>query len=149
KENPGNNKEWTEHVIAHVGNIETTRAWDVDGDGFEEIVPNTPNHPLSYFKLERDASGKPTGKFSQVKVAEKQGHGLGLGDIYVDGRCEFIVTGVLVEASTDLVNGEWKFHSTWVLQHASAPIIVADVKKDGLNDIIVGKGDDYGLDWDE
>jgi hypothetical protein len=42
RENPGNNKEWAEHVIAEPGNIETTRSWDVDGDGVPEIVPNTP-----------------------------------------------------------------------------------------------------------
>ena len=35
-------KPWPEHVIAETGNIETTRAWDVDGDGQPEIVPNTP-----------------------------------------------------------------------------------------------------------
>src|SRR5690606_28018406 len=39
KENRGNKKDWTEPVIGHVGNIETTPAGDVEGDGFEEIVP--------------------------------------------------------------------------------------------------------------
>ena len=42
-ENPkGGDGEWAEHVIADTGSIETTRAWDVDGDGQLEIVPNTP-----------------------------------------------------------------------------------------------------------
>ena len=44
RENPGDpKKEWPEHVIAETGNVETTRAWDIDGDGVPEIVPNTPN----------------------------------------------------------------------------------------------------------
>ena len=32
---------------------------------------------------------------------------------------------------------------------ASVPIIVADVNQDGLNDLIVGQGHGYGLDWYE
>ena len=44
-------KEWPEHVIAKVGNVETTRAWDVDGDGQLEIVPNTPGGPQRFYKL--------------------------------------------------------------------------------------------------
>lgn len=33
-ENPGDaGKTWNEHAIAEVGNIETTRAYDIDGDG--------------------------------------------------------------------------------------------------------------------
>src|SRR5690554_4497139 len=77
KENPGDNKEWTEHEIGETGNIETSRAWDVDGDGTDEIVPNTPNHPLAYYKLTRDAEGKGSGEFTRIQIAEKQGHGLG------------------------------------------------------------------------
>jgi len=30
-ENPGNENEWPEHIIAETGNIETLRAWDIDG----------------------------------------------------------------------------------------------------------------------
>ena len=34
RENPGDpGDEWSEHIIAECGSIETTRAWDVDGDG--------------------------------------------------------------------------------------------------------------------
>ena len=48
RENPGNDEEWKIHDIAQTGNIETTRSWDVDGDGIDEIVPNTPGSPLIY-----------------------------------------------------------------------------------------------------
>ena len=62
RENPGDpGKPWPEHVIAETGNIETTRAWDVDGDGQLEIVPNTPGGPLVVYKLVTDAAGKGTG----------------------------------------------------------------------------------------
>ena len=48
-------KPWPEHIIAEIGNVETTRAWDVDGDGQLEIVPNTPGGPLRVYKLITDA----------------------------------------------------------------------------------------------
>ena len=53
RENPGESgKAWPEHVIASgIGNVETTRAWDIDGDGVTEIVPNTPNHALCAYRL--------------------------------------------------------------------------------------------------
>src|ERR1035437_6229901 len=46
RQNPGKEGgEWKEHIIENVGNIETPRAWDIDGDGQIEIVPNTPPSP--------------------------------------------------------------------------------------------------------
>ena len=64
RENPGDPlKEWPEHIIAETGNIETTRAWDVDGDGVLEIVPNCPGGPLTVYKLITDANGRGTGQF--------------------------------------------------------------------------------------
>jgi hypothetical protein len=149
KENPGNKQEWEQHVIAKTGNIETTRAWDVNGDGFEEIVPNTPGKPLAYYALIKDENGKSTGNFSKVQVAEAHGHGLGFGDVNGDGRGDFIVTDGWLEAPEDSKNGNWKLHPDFQLEGASVPILVVDVNKDGFNDLIVGKGHGYGLDWYE
>lgn len=53
KENKGSDGEWPEHLIAEVGNIEASRAWDMNGDNILEIVPNTPpNGPLRIYYLE-------------------------------------------------------------------------------------------------
>ena len=150
KENPGNGGEWKQHLIAETGNIECTRAWDVDGDGYEEIVPNTPNSPLIFYSLKRDKNNKATGEFSTTKIAEKQGHGLGFGDINGDGRGDFIVSNGWLEAPVDGPNKLWKLHNDFVLtEDAGVPIIVADVNQDGLKDLIVGHGHSYGLDWYE
>jgi hypothetical protein len=148
-ENPGSTKAWTTHEIAKTGNVETTRAWDVDGDGYEEIVPNTPNKPLAYYKLLRDASGKATGKFDRIEVAPTHGHGLGFGDVNGDGRGDFILSNGWLEAPVDRKNGTWKFHEDFNLGSASIPVLVQDVNGDGLNDLIVGQAHDYGLDWYE
>lgn len=144
RENPGDpNREWPEHIIAETGNIETTRAWDVDGDGQLEIVPNTPGGPLVVYKL------TGSGVFTAYPIfARAQGHGLGFGDVNGDGRGDFILRDGWLEAPADTYHGEWIFHPEFHLgDAASVPILVVDVNGDGLADLIVGQAHGYGLDW--
>ena len=66
---PGSH-EWPVHVIAETGSIETTRAWDIDGCGIPEIVPNTPGRrDVCVFKL-KVQGGKGTGVFERLTVHE-------------------------------------------------------------------------------
>jgi len=148
-ENPGNNDPWTEHLIAEPGHIETARAWDIDGDGIPEIVPNTPNDPLVIYRLSTDSEGRPTGKFNAIRVMGKHGHGLGFGDINQDGSGDLIVYNGWLEAPKNPFVEEWTFHPDFELGAASIPILVLDVNEDGRNDLIVGQGHDYGLHWYE
>ena len=149
RENPGDpEREWPEHVIAACGNVETTRAWDVDGDGQIEIVPNTPSGPLVVYKLVTSDAGKPTAEFAAHTIyAEKQGHGLGFSDITGNGRGDFVLKGGWLEAPADPFAGKWVFHPDFDLGSASIPILVVDVNGNGLNDLIVGQSHAYGLDW--
>ena len=149
RENPGNDAEWQTHDIAITGNIETTRSWDVDGNGFDEIIPNTPGLPLAYYTLIRDKNNKPQGQFTKTQVAAKHGHGLGFGDINGDGRGDFVVSDGWLEAPEDREHKAWNFHPDFNLGDASVPVVVADVNQDGRNDLIVGQGHSYGLDWYE
>ncbi len=151
RENPGpQGGEWKEHIIAQTGPIETTRAWDVDGDGELEIVPNTPGNPLVVYKLIKDSQGKGTGEFKAYKIFDQpQGHGLGFGDIDGDGQGEFILPNGILKANGDPLSGEWTFSAELDLGCASVPVLVVDVNGDGLNDLIVGQAHGYGLDWYE
>lgn len=143
RENPGNEGPWAEHTIATTGNVETTRAWDVDGDGTLELVPNTPGKPLVYYQKE-----KGTTNFTAHKVIDEHGHGLGFGDVNGDGRGDFIVSSGWIEAPATK-GGAWIHHKEFDIPHASVPMVVADVNGDGLGDLLVGHGHDYGLLWYE
>jgi len=148
RENPGpKGGDWPEHVIAECGNVETTRAWDVDGDGQAEIVPNTPGRPLTVYKLITDAQGRGTGRFSAHQIWEEQGHGLGFGDVSGNNRGDFVLNSGWLAAPNDPLNEQWSFHADFDLANASVPILVVDVNRDGVNDIIVGQAHNYGLDW--
>ncbi len=140
---------WPEHVIAHTGSIETTRAWDVDGDGRREIVPNTPGGPLVFYKLMVDADGKGSGAFEAHTIyAELQGHGLGFGDVNGNGRGDFVLNSGWLEAPADPYGDAWIFHPDFDLGGmSSVPILVVDVNGSGVNDLVVGNGHGYGLDW--
>ena len=151
RENPGHPEaEWPEHVIAHTGNVETTRAWDVDGNGRLEIVPNCPGAPLICFVLDTDAAGVGLGTFTAHTIyPEKQGHGLGFGDITGNGRGDFVMAHGWLEAPEDTWGGQWTYHAGPDLVSTSVPVLVVDVNGSGLNDLIVGGGHAYGLDWYE
>jgi hypothetical protein len=129
--------------------VETTRAWDIDGDGHLEIVPNTPGAPLCAYKLILDSRGKGTGKFSKhVLFSEGIGHGLGFGDIDGDGRGEFITPKGILKAEKDPL-GPYKLvqEINWGYWDLSIPVLVQDINGDGLANLIVGRAHDYGLDW--
>lgn len=140
---------WPEHTVAVIGNLETARAYDVDGDGIAEIVPNNPDKPFRFYKLNLDKNNKGTGSFTEHQLYATQGHGLGFGDVNNDGRKDFVLADGWLEAPAKPLTQSWKWHPDFELGSASISIIVTDLNKDGRNDLIVGNGHGYGLDWYE
>ncbi len=147
RENPrGQRIEWQTHEIDQCGNIETARAWDIDGDGQLEICPNTPGTPLRFYKLVKKGK-EPKWRKIFVQREGASGHGLGFGDVNGDGRGDFVVSNGWWESPADPLSSEWIFHQEFNLGSASVPIIVDDFNKDGLPELIVGQAHGYGLDY--
>lgn len=148
RENPkGQPVEWKNHLIDKCGNVETTRFWDVDGDGIVDACPNAGGN-VAFYKLVTDGNGKGTGEFKKYMVKQGEcGHGLGYGDVNGDGRGDFIVPDAWIEAPTDVLNGKWTWHPEFQLGTASIPVLVFDVNEDGKADLISGAAHPYGLAW--
>jgi hypothetical protein len=148
RENPGpDGGEWKIHDVDKPGNIETTRAFDIDGDGQLEICPNCPGSPVMYYKLVLDEAGRGTGTFKRFDIHPKATHGMGFGDVNGNGRCDYVLANGWLEAPDDPTQGPWLYHPEFELGSASCPVLVHDVTGNGLADLIVGQSHDYGLAW--
>ena len=148
RENPGPaGGEWTVHDVDKPGNIETTRAFDIDGDGQLEILPNCPGSAVMYYKLIVDRNGRGTGRFERHDIWPHATHGSGFGDVNGNGRADYILSNGWLEAPEDPAKGKWTFHEEFDLESASIPVLVHDVNGDGLADLIVGQSHAYGLAW--
>jgi len=150
RQNPGDNGRWETIKICDLTNVETIRFYDIDGDGEMEIFPNCPGEPVFFIKLEpgTGASGSTVGYKKYVISEANAGHGLGVGDIDGDGQLEVITAkGIYHMPPEGPFSGLWDYSEEFDLGSTSVPILVHDVNKDGLNDLIYGAGHNYGLFW--
>lgn len=128
---------------------EAFKLHDLDGDGTPEIVVFcwVGNAPLVAWKFAKAPDGSPA--VTRVVLGESGcGHGYAFGDVNSDGR-EDVLCGVgwYEHPAGDPLVKLWKLHPETALPTAASPFLVVDVNGDGRNDLVWGRGHDYGVYW--
>ena len=153
-ENPGADRlhkgyPWARHVLGAVaGANEAMALRDFDGDGVPEIFVSCwdKNKPLIVHKFIKDAEGRPA--LQQIVIGKNGGHGYAFGDVNGDGREDILCeSGWYERPEGDIFARPWAFHAETALPHPCCPFIVTKLTDSGRNDLIWGKGHDYGIYW--
>ncbi len=158
---------WEKHLLVdtEVGRNEAEIMYDLDGDGVNELIVNSWNKETSLLawkfasemrevevmrgnRIVKEMQEVPT--MTKITIgSNKNGHGLGVGDLNGDGLEDVLFeAGWYERPKKDAMDHAWILHEDWFL-HASIPMIVRDLNGDGRNDFIYGMGHDFGLYWRE
>ena len=146
-ENPGSpSGTWTKHLAIETTGNESPDYVDVDGDGVRELV---------FLQGDRCALARPGQDPTQLWTATViaapadpgPGHGLGIGDVNLDGRNDILIPNGWWEQPADAKSVPWPFHPAGF--SGGAQLCVFDFDGDGDQDVLGSSPHAYGIAWTE
>ncbi len=144
---------WKEHwVYKSVGN-ESPALVDVDGDGrLDLLCNNSKDKKIVWVSAPKSKSDTGWTEYTissdTLQGTHKYTHGLGLGDINMDGRKDVITREGWWEAPIDRKQSNWTFHKADLGKECSQMFAI-DLDGDGDNDVISASAHAYGIWWHE
>ncbi len=153
-ENPKKKKgPWKQHPLYHSVGNESPALFDLDGNGTMDLVfadskkkkmvwlsgPSSKRDTLWKVHIISNDSVRGTHQFT---------HGLGLGDMNLDGRVDVVIRQGWWEAPADRTQEDWTFHSA-NLGTECAQMFILDLDADGDQDVITSSAHKYGIWWHE
>ncbi len=145
--NPGKaGGEWTEHLIlAQTGN-ESPVYLDIDGDGQRELVCVN-DRRIALVRPGPDPTRPWTIRHISNTGQPAPGHGLGVGDINLDGHLNIVMPEGWWQGPAKPTAEAWTLHAAELF--GGAQLCVADLDGDGDQDVLGSSPHGYGICWSE
>lgn len=153
-ENPRNKKAyWKKHFVYHSVGNESPAFFDIDEDGRKDIVcADSKNKRVVWLSPPLRAGDTAWQAYvisnDSLLGTHQYTHGLGIGDMNLDGRNDVVFREGWWEAPTDRKQSDWTFHPADLGKEA-AQMYIRDVDEDGDQDVISSSAHNYGIWWHE
>lgn len=153
-ENPRNeNHLWTMHKIYDHAGTESPAFVDIDGDGRPDILCNDPVEKKMIWLKSPSKKGDTVWRKYIISnnpnlATDKYTHGLGWGDMNLDGRPDVIITKGWWESPKDVTQPDWVFHPADLGKDCSQ-MYALDLDGDGDMDVVSSSAHNYGIWWHE
>lgn len=150
--NRGKTGHWRRHLLFHAVGNEAPLFEDVDGDGRKDLICSDPvNKKVVWLKAPDSGSGSWTPytiSSDSLLGTHHFTHGLGFGDVNLDGHPDVLIREGWWEGSAHPEKPDWTFHpADW--GEECAQMYVLDVDLDGDQDVISSSAHGYGIWWYE
>lgn len=153
-ENPRNNKgHWKKHFVYHSVGNESPAFFDIDEDGRKDIIcADSKNKRVVWLSPPASAGDTAWQEYvisnDSLLGTHQYTHGLGIGDMNLDGRNDVVFREGWWEAPIDRKQSDWTFHPADLGKEA-AQMYIRDVDEDGDQDVISSSAHNYGIWWHE